>query len=224
MFKKHKILRWLIPVYLVLEIAALVFSKLSARIGYSDAAILFSAIVLNAAFALFAYLAIGRSIAPRRERLIVLALYITVVADLFLTYLGRTFAIPGVICFCAVETVYAAYLKSSRASILLRVYLFMILFCAAIAMNSVSVLNVAALIDIAILSVNVFDAWRPRCDRPNLAFRIGIILFLCCDLCVGLCDLIPGQIGMITGFLIWVFYIPSQVLITLSCVKNVTLE
>lgn len=45
-------------------------------------------------------------------------------------------------------------------------------------------------------------------------FSIGLLLFVCCDVCVGLYNL-----GLFTGFTrvgMWLFYLPSQVLIVLS--------
>ena len=50
-------------------------------------------------------------------------------------------------------------------------------------------------------------------------FSIGLWLFLCCDLCVGLFQnpqLVPPAVSAFVSVGIWLFYLPAQVLITLS--------
>ena len=45
-------------------------------------------------------------------------------------------------------------------------------------------------------------------------FAIGLLLFTCCDICVG-----AWNLGLLPGFTrigMWLFYLPSQVLIVLS--------
>ena len=59
-------------------------------------------------------------------------------------------------------------------------------------------------------------------DHPGLVpFAVGLILFWCCDVCVGIFNISAGlpalkSIGENCGFLIWIFYLPSQVLLVLS--------
>ncbi len=215
---ENRITRIIVPIYIVIEIGLLIAIKLPERMVSSRAAnaLMYLSIVCNTLFMLYFCLTYGRENANRHENLIALALYITLVADLFLTYLGRDYAIPGVLCFCLVETVYAFYLKSPLRSVILRAVIFVLLFAAAIFTKNLSVLNTLALINISILAVNVFDAWEAKRMKPMIPFRIGITLFFLCDLCVGLSDLLGGVFGSVTGSLIWVFYIPSQVLIALS--------
>ncbi len=211
-----------IPVYILIEICLLIAIKLPERIisGSVQTVLSYLAIVCNSAVMLYFCHTYGRGRFDRHENLVALALYITTVADLLLTYLGMDFAIPGVLCFCVVETVYMFYLNSPPASILARAALFSGLCIGAFATGNVSPLNILALINISVLSVNVFDAWRFVRGDYGLLFKIGITLFFFCDLCVGLSSLLDGTFGSVAGFLIWIFYIPSQVLITLSYVKR----
>ena len=62
-----------------------------------------------------------------------------------------------------------------------------------------------------------------RLGRRYLCFSLGLCLFIGCDLCVGLHDLSLFLSGTGTGPLfsfarvgMWLFYLPSQVLLTLS--------
>ena len=49
-------------------------------------------------------------------------------------------------------------------------------------------------------------------------FGTGLLLFVGCDLCVGLHNLagIPAPLAAFARVGMWLFYLPSQVLITLS--------
>jgi hypothetical protein len=50
-------------------------------------------------------------------------------------------------------------------------------------------------------------------------FRWGLVLFLCCDICVGAFqqgDMLPAALRAAAGFGMWTFYLPGQVLISLS--------
>ena len=62
------------------------------------------------------------------------------------------------------------------------------------------------------LVANTFEALS--LGQTQRRFAVGLLLFVCCDVCVGLWNagLFPGftRIGM------WLFYLPSQVLIVLS--------
>lgn len=214
--------RCMVTIYILIELCILVVINLPVCVfdGDVNIVLMFLSIVLNALVALCFLLIYGRNAPKNRADLIILALYITVIGDLFLTYLGEPFYIPGVFCFCIVETVYAVYLKSHTSSIVLRAVLFSLLFAAAIPTGNVSMLNILSVMNIAILSGNVFDAWRMKAFDPGVLFKLGMTLFFCCDLSLGLSTLLSGDIAKIMGFLIWMFYIPSQVCLTLSYIVN----
>lgn len=215
--------RWLLSFYLFVELAILILIKLPGHIigGNMCTVLMYAAIVCNTAVMLYFWFSYRRKQPDMHVNLIALALFITTVADLFLTYLGMNYAIPGVFCFCLVEIVYAFYLKSPVPSVILRAVLFTLLCIGAALTENVSALNLLAILNISVLAGNVFDAWRAKVFDPGILFKIGVTLFFCCDLCVGLSSLFNGPVGRITGSLIWVFYIPSQVLITLTYSRQV---
>ena len=64
-------------------------------------------------------------------------------------------------------------------------------------------------------------------DKRFILFTVGLILFICCDICVGISNLnsvlgtkIPSDIKDLSFFAIWQFYMPSQLLIILSANQN----
>ncbi|MDO5292129.1 MAG: lysoplasmalogenase family protein [bacterium] len=69
------------------------------------------------------------------------------------------------------------------------------------------------------------NVWYSLSHGGNLLFRIGLVLFLLCDLNVGLFNLtqyvsVSATLGQFlyscSSVLIWVFYLPSQVCLSLS--------
>lgn len=219
-----KIFRYPVGMYVLIEIGLLIAIKLIERSQHGDLAVTFMylSIVINTVVASCIFCRYGVKKAGNRDNLIFLALQITLIADLFLTFLGGRFMIPGVICFCVAETVYAIFLKSSRLSVILRAILFAGLFVGAVLTRNLSVLNVLAILNIAILFMNVVDAWTSKRFDPGWLFRLGITLFFCCDMSVGLSVLLNGAVGRFFTFMIWVFYIPSQVLLTLRYLFGIT--
>lgn len=222
--RKRKIREAFIALYVLIELGLLLAIKWIERTQYGDLAVsfMFLSIVVNALAASCCYCVFGVKRAREHEHLILVALLITLIADLFLTFLGGKFMIPGVICFCVTETVYAIFLKSSRLSVILRAILFAGLFVGAVLTRNLSVLNVLAILNIAILFMNVVDAWTSKRFDPGWLFRLGITLFFCCDMSVGLSVLLNGSVGRFFTFMIWVFYIPSQVLLTLRYLFGIT--
>lgn len=218
--RKRKIREAFIALYVLIELGLLLAIKWIERSQYGDLAVslMFLSIVVNALAASCCYCVLGVKRAREHEHLILVALMLTLTADLFLTFLGGKFMIPGVICFCVTETIYAFYLKSTRISVIFRVVLFAVLFVGAVLMKNVSVLNVFAILNISILFMNVVDAWILNKDRPQRLFRFGILLFFCCDMSVGLSTLLEGAAARFFSFMIWVFYIPSQMFLTLCYV------
>ena len=84
-----------------------------------------------------------------------------------------------------------------------------------------SPLNLAAALYFSQLASNALLAWTLRGAHWR-AFALGLTLFAGCDICVGLFNVLPAasplyfpaSIGM------WLFYLPSQVLIALSALPE----
>ncbi len=159
------------------------------------------------------------------------ALVFTAISDLFILVLDDYYQI-GLVTFIATQTVYLYRLYRDRMdkikiTVLIRVLLMALMLAVVdVIMADNGGLNfmlAEVCVYIIMLAGNVVDAFI-LCGRgfKNILFAVGLLLFLCCDICVGL-DNAVGIIGLNLGaagrpiqFLIWVFYMPSQVLITLS--------
>ena len=158
----------------------------------------------------------------RHENLVCLALVINLIADFFLTLLGGDFyGTIGVCFFCILESVYAVYLKSPVPSIIARAALFVALGVAAFLTHHLTVTTVVAVLNISILTVNLIDAWSAKRFDAGLLFKLGITLFFIGDLCVGVKAVTGGNIREAASFLVWIFYIPTQVLLTLHYARKV---
>ena len=51
-------------------------------------------------------------------------------------------------------------------------------------------------------------------------FSIGLLLFWLCDLNVGIYNIPINSLYKLSAYLMWIFYFPSQVIITLKGEKN----
>lgn len=159
------------------------------------------------------------------EYFISIVMAFTLFADTFLLLLDRYYII-GVLSFCIVQTLYAAYMikLSGKKSIALRISLFFLAIVILIITGSCDMLSIAAAWSYTQLFINVFHAfWIRKRHTHGTLFAAGLLLFLMCDTCVGLNNIttyfsgFPLR-GILAGanFLMWVFYLPSQVIITYS--------
>lgn len=165
-----------------------------------------------------------------------IALTVTLAADFFLVLIDR-FWLTGVILFCVVETTYAIQLERDAfnifsvkktahiaTSVFTRILLFMIFIYVLYHVSYLNTLSAFAVLNMAMLTGNAVFAWiayGKKRDLSSLLFALGLLLFTGCDLSLGLrnfCFDMTGMDGMyrICAFLVWVFYLPSQVLIVLS--------
>ena len=65
----------------------------------------------------------------------------------------------------------------------------------------------------------VESAFLIKISKRYILFFIGLLLFMCCDICVGLDNLglnFPADVAEVINILIWTFYLPSQTLIVMS--------
>lgn len=236
MSKTSKFERCLIPVYIVIEgcfLAAIKITEFTAPMSVVRI-IRYAAIIVNTIVALYFFFVHGRKAfaggsadqnvgreAARHENLVCLALVITLFADFFLTLLGGVlYGTIGVAIFCILESVYAVYLKSPLPSIIARVVLFVALIVAALAFHHLTITTGAAVLNISILTVNLIDAWSAKRFDAGLLFKIGITLFFVGDLCVGLREVTSGGVKEVAAFLVWIFYLPTQVLLTLHYTRK----
>lgn len=153
------------------------------------------------------------------------ALACTALADLFLLVLNAHYLI-GVACFCVVQLLYRARLRRRLGGrvwpdIAVRALLTGAVLLVVWRLGALNLLSLLALFYFVQLTVNAAESLR--LGRRGLCFTAGLLLFLCCDICVGLHNLAsflpPDGLGGAIAFAqigMWLFYLPSQVLLTLS--------
>lgn len=185
---------------------------------------------------------------PAHEKYLVpLGLALTLTADTFLVLLVK-YELAGVIFFCLVETVYAVYLSCVRrarckedpsqkrhvlsGTLWLRGGLLAVVTAAVwtALKNEMSVLVFLSAYSMVMLTLNMIESWRACRESPRgkegRLFAVGITLFFLCDLNVGLYHVgdyftgVPQAFTQAVYFLIWLFYLPGQVLISLSYVHR----
>ena len=145
------------------------------------------------------------------DRLVFPALLFTAGADWFLL-VRNDHLIPGVALFLVVQTLYLIRLRRMGADshIWLRSMLALLLGIIVFAWDLVSVLNLLVALYFSQLLSNAVLAWSAK----KWMFALGLTLFVCCDICVGLFNL--GILPSFSAIGMWLFYLPSQVLIVLS--------
>ena len=181
--------------------------------------VMYAAIAVNTVVAIYYYCRHGRR---QRADLIAYALFVTAAADVFLTLIGTdALLLPGFALFCVVEIIYAVYLKSGWPSVIARAALYAVLLLAVGHMGMLTLPYAVGLFNIVLILVNVIQAWRSKKHCAPMHFRIGITLFLCCDMSILVRTLATGTLHDIIAWLVWIFYVPAQVLIVLAYVKEV---
>ena len=141
------------------------------------------------------------------------ALVLTVLADVFLLVLDRYYP-AGVALFISVQICYALYLDDARG-------LLPRMICAALAAAlfwKAGALETLAAVYITLFLCNLIRAGVKRRENPRFFF--GLLLFFCCDICVGLYHLSAGAAWEFARVAMWGFYLPGQVLILLSTWKT----
>lgn len=153
------------------------------------------------------------------------ALGFTLLADFFLLVVGDHYEV-GVGVFLFVQLLYATriYLtlqKSPKISLWIR---FGVAAVAVILLNyteNLTTLTLLVSLYFPNLVGNAVDAFRLK--TRELMFAIGLTLFVLCDICVGLFNFgavlsanIPQGLYDFANVGMWLFYLPSQVLIALS--------
>lgn len=145
------------------------------------------------------------------DRLVFFALLFTAGADWFLLVKNQHLEL-GLVLFLVVQTLYLLRLRRLGAGshFFLRWVLALLLGLAVFFFRLVSPLNLLVALYFSQLLSNTILAWSLR----KWVFAIGLTLFVCCDICVGMYNL--GILHAFTSVGMWLFYLPSQVLIVLS--------
>ena len=153
------------------------------------------------------------------DGLVALAMGLTAAADTFLLELNVHYAV-GLLLFCGVQLCYFLRIFSRRRRSLwgLRLILFLLSLWGLRELGLLTPLNGLALFYFTNFFCNVLLC-LPLMGKSAGCFTAGLILFLCCDLCVAAYQFPAVLPQTVYGFVrigMWLFYLPGQVLIALS--------
>lgn len=199
-------------IYLVLElIIYIAFVSMDLFNGGGTDYIKYSGIVLNLIFSLF-------TLNTPAQKLNIFILFFTAVADFFLVI--KHFLEIGVIVFIIVQVSHFIRIhfndKKFYISLIIRAVI-TALCIAFLYLNDYipsSFLNILVAIYFPQLVLNMID--NIILDHKTIGgnlYSLGLLLFIGCDICVGISNL---MYSLTASILIWVFYLPSQVLILIS--------
>ena len=159
--------------------------------------------------------------------LIPIALVFTLISDYFLLFnTNQNLYVYGLNTFIITQLIYFAfilYLRKSKLELLINLLVRSLLTIAALGaafyLNYSDVLTILALVYfVELLSNFLYSAFLIMLDKEYLIFSLGLLLFIGCDINVGLNNvhLFEGIDYSLVNFLMWVFYLPSQVLLSLT--------
>ena len=158
-------------------------------------------------------------------QLLRLGMFFTVMADLFMIILDNNTI--GVALFCIVQIIYIArYDIDDFGKIIKKLFIiFIILFSIYVVLsflNNVDFLIPLALFYSVCLCFGLYKSLKtlkvgkyPQSNKELIVW--GMILFALCDINVALSYM--GLINGLTSNLIWIFYLPSQFLLSISGYK-----
>lgn len=154
------------------------------------------------------------------DRLTALALALTLGADTFLLLLDRWY-VGGMALFYAVQVVYLFRLVNAgqdRPMLLGRAALSAVLLLALLRLELFTPASAVGALYLSHFIFNLAQSLSLRGTGGKL-FSWGLLLYFCCDLCVGIYNapqLFPRPLFQFAQVGMWLFYLPGQVLITLS--------
>ena len=227
--------------FCIAELFVLVALKLVQAIlplSIADTYIMFLAILLNALFMLFLVTRVKKAGKATVIQGIPLAVFITLLADCFLVLLCDLseaglirFISPltantiGFFIFGIVQVTYACYLGLTKRRLAIRIGFYLALIAAIAAAGLLSFDKFVACLSMSQLVLNLIYGWieyRKKRTGASLLLAVGLTLFFGCDAFIMLRMLLPAE-GFIYAaicFMVWIFYIPSQVVLTASYLSD----
>ena len=223
--------------FCITELLVLIALKIVSSINPDlilETILMFSAILINAVFMCFLTMRVKKSGKNVAIKGLPLAAFVILLADSFLV-LACDLSSFGIINFITVEAcnmigffvfgivqvVYAFYLGLTKRRLIVRVAFYVVFLITIYAAGLLTVDRWIACLSMTQLILNVVYAWienNKKRTLPSLLFAIGITLFFGCDGFIMMRMLLPpeGFIYSVICFMVWVFYIPAQVVITSS--------
>lgn len=162
----------------------------------------------------------------RNDYLLIIALSFTLLADIILTI--DDVSILGVITFCFAQFFHAVRLQKAKPiSLVVYITIATIIFFIAVWLEINPMYAIAGIYAYA-LFFNLFSATRWYFSSRSIASicaASGFFLFVLCDICValsylGFTGVIPFMFKPLFDYFAWLFYYPSQVLISNSSNMN----
>jgi hypothetical protein len=152
-----------------------------------------------------------------------IALLLTLLADAILMFLG--WKLIGLFIFCFAQFFHTMRLSNTDSKFLMTYFLIVFLVFSTGLLNGLSAIYVLAFIYASslVMNINLSYQWfksAPKKLNANYCYY-GFVLFLLCDVCVALGYLggvgeVPLVVANVASFLVFVFYYPSQVLLSNS--------
>lgn len=152
-----------------------------------------------------------------------ISLIFTLVSDYFLLLKsGIENSIYGVSFFIVVQFIYFIFIEKNNnsfssflVSLLSRIVLTLVLIIV-LKFNNFDKLSILSGCYFLELVINFLTSFKLlKYNKKFLIFSLGLLLFMGCDICVGLNNLaiLTGEAKNIVAILMWGFYLPSQVLL-----------
>lgn len=165
----------------------------------------------------------------KRVRYIQIGLLFTLIADFFLVALGGLYKEVAMLSFSITQISYGLFLleqaKYPKIELIIRATgsLLTLVITFIVLKDSLDFLSLISMFYYFNILYNMVTSFF---NSPTLLFKIGLVLFVCCDTVVGF-ESLSGYLNIASGSiidriinidfnLIWFFYLPSQVLISYS--------
>ena len=152
------------------------------------------------------------------NKFVAAALCLSAAADIFLLVLNQWY-VAGLLLFFIVQLLYSLHLHSKK---IICVQIILLIFFAILSLirQQIEPLAVGYIIVFLLnLLHSASDTMRVK-NRQASLFALGLLLFYCCDLCVGYYNIGTRPLWEFSRIAMWAFYLPGQVLILLSAVLN----
>lgn len=144
------------------------------------------------------------------------ALCLTAAADVFLLMLNRWYAV-GLLLFLVVQLLYSRHLHSKKI-LIAQTVLFIVAIVVWILSRKIEALAIGYIVIFALNLIHAGYYADQTHSRQQLLFFLGLLLFFCCDLCVGYYNIASGFLWSFARIAMWGFYLPGQVLIIISSI------
>lgn len=151
------------------------------------------------------------------EKLVTAAIALSLAADALLLLADAHYAV-GVALFFLAQSMYFVRIwreNGRKSAAIARVCLFLAAIALLAGLELLTALNTLVAAYFTFFVCNVAQSFKVK----NRLFSLGLCLFLCCDICVGVFNApfaLPPVAKRLAGLGMWTFYLPSQVMITLS--------